>query len=120
MSNIKTADHNCYRKYPQDIPINGEGVSSLHCFLTNDGSCVTLTPFHTTRASNANSDEDDAVIDGFCGVDGVRITETTQLMQENLIRLGKSTCFRFHDISLDAGYLSRKCFRAFIGLRAPT
>ncbi|XP_058886702.1 pleckstrin homology-like domain family B member 2 isoform X4 [Acipenser ruthenus] len=64
---------------PQDITIEGPGIEAQHCFIENRGGVITLDP-----------------CGNLCMLDGVPVTQPTQLTQGYTLCLGKSYFFRFN------------------------
>ncbi|XP_058884005.1 pleckstrin homology-like domain family B member 2 isoform X3 [Acipenser ruthenus] len=64
---------------PQDITIEGPGIKAQHCFIENRGGVITLDP-----------------CGNLCMLDGVPVTQPTQLTQGYTLCLGKSYFFRFN------------------------
>ncbi|KAJ8278157.1 hypothetical protein GJAV_G00084510 [Gymnothorax javanicus] len=63
----------------QDITIEGPGIEAEHCLIHNQGGVITLDPCGNQ-----------------CALDGVPVTEPTQLTQGYALCLGKSYFFRFN------------------------
>ncbi|XP_036377121.1 pleckstrin homology-like domain family B member 2 isoform X2 [Megalops cyprinoides] len=64
---------------PQDITIDGPGIEAEHCRIENRGGIITLDP-----------------CGNMCALDGVPVTQPTQLTQGYALCLGKSYFFRFN------------------------
>ncbi|KAG7487338.1 hypothetical protein MATL_G00022170 [Megalops atlanticus] len=64
---------------PQDITIEGPGIEAEHCRIENRGGVITLDP-----------------CGNMCALDGVPVTQPTQLTQGYSLCLGKSYFFRFN------------------------
>ncbi|XP_069745585.1 pleckstrin homology-like domain family B member 1 isoform X2 [Narcine bancroftii] len=64
---------------PQDVIIQGEDVSSEHCYIENEQGVIKLYP-----------------CGNFCTMDGFLVREPTQLTQGCILCLGQSNYFRFN------------------------